>query len=236
MASKEPKATASKKWEAKLSHKIRHTVFTVLVTLLIIGGSTFVYQYFTNDVAASIQHSPGVGTTKIIASPTAQNLQFTEEYFSFKLPSDWKKTGQLTTGPHRKYSYQATLKYADNRYLDVYFDQLPLNMAVNKTVAVRGEGATLTYGQVSDNCMSFTNKPSASAIQAPAKWDGVDFICDMDAITKNVVGTSSPGNINKVELVSPGFTKHHLFLVYTDHNHSPDYQIFYDFLNSFKLN
>lgn len=70
----------------------------------------------------------------------------------------------------------------------------------------------------------------------PAKWDGVDFLCDMDSKFRNVVGSSSPGNINKVTLTSQtSFTPHSFFFVYEDNNYNPEYTIFYEMLDSFKV-
>jgi hypothetical protein len=225
----------SKHWDAKVSHKVRHTVLTVFLTLLLVGGGAYGYAYFTRDVEASIQNSSSSGTTRTIESTAGQKGSFNEEVFLFELPGDWKKTGQLTTGPYRKYSYQSTLKNADNRYVDVYMDGIPLDMAVNKAVAVRGEGSRLSHGMASDNCTTFTAKTANGGLSVPAKWDGVDFLCDLDAVTRNVVGTSAPGSINKVELVDTGFTKHSFFFVYTDNNFTPDYTIFYEMLDSFKM-
>lgn len=233
MAKTKGKEKTDKRWDAKPSHKIRHTILTVVITLLIVGSGAYAYIFFTSDTEASIQNSPTKLTTRTIASPAETNLRFDEEAFAFSLPKEWKKIGQQSTGPYRKYSYQSGLKNAENRYLDVYIDALPLNMAVNKAVAVRSEGSTLSHGTVSDNCTEFTTK--GSALIAPAKWDGVDFLCDMDATGRNVIGTSAAGSINKVELTNAGFTKHMFFFVYTDHNFNPDYGIFYDFLDSFSV-
>lgn len=221
-------------WDVPVSHKVRHTVITIFVTLLCVGGGAYGYFYFTQDVAASITPSQGIGAQKTIAAPAATNLQFDEPAFSFKLPPDWKKTGELTTGPYRKFSFQATQKNADNRYLDIYLDAVPLNMAVNKVVAVEAEGQELSHGMVSTNCIEFTQKIPGQ-FMAPAKWDGVNFLCDTESTARNVIGTSSPGNVNKVELATVGSAKRALFFVYTDHNYNPDYGIFYDFLDSFSV-
>jgi hypothetical protein len=224
----------SKHWDVKPSHKAVHTIVTVLATLILVGGGAYAYFFFTKDTETTISNNPIIGETKTIASPAATNLRFDEEAFTFSLPADWKKLGPANTSSYPKYSYQATLKNADNRYLDIYMDKLPLDMAVNKAVAVKAEGAKLSHGSVSDNCANFTARPGG-ALKVQAKWDGVDFLCDMDSMTRNVTGTSAQGSINKVELISPGMSKHTFFFVYTDNNFSPDYGIFYDFLDSFSV-
>lgn len=225
----------AKKWDAKLSHKVRHTVITIVLTLLVIGGGAYGYYFISQDTQAEIRNGSGEGTTRIITAETAAKANFDEAFFSFSLPGDWKRLPPDLSGPYKKYSYQSGLKNAENRYLQIYADGIPLDKAVNKAVAVRSEGATLTHGEVSTNCTEFTAPAVPKRLAVPAKWDGVDFLCDMDVTTRNVVGTSSPGAINRVELTNVGFTKHNFFFVYEDNNNTPEYNIFYDMLESFTV-
>jgi hypothetical protein len=57
----------------------------------------------------------------------------------------------------------------------------------------------------------------------------------MDAVTRNVVGTSSPSAVNSVTLTNVGFTEHKFFFVFEDDNYNPDYGIMYNMLDSFKV-
>jgi hypothetical protein len=224
-----------KKWEAKVSHKVIHTIVTIVVTLALVGGGAYAYIFFKNDTKATTQNNPGkVISSTVKANPTG-TAHFDEAGFAFDLPADWKKTDELTTGPYHKFTYWATLKNADNRHLDIYADSLPLQMPVNKEVSVQANGTKLTHGEVSNNCAEFTTQTTPKKLQVPAKWDGVDFLCDMDGVTRNIVGTSSPGNINSVTLTNVGFTKHSFFFVYEDDNYNPDYGIMYNMLNSFQV-
>jgi hypothetical protein len=224
-----------KKWDVKRSHKIRYTIITVLVTLLIVGVGAGAYVFFLKDTQTTISNDGAKPLVTTIKAPDAARAHFDEVNFSMDLPADWKRLAPETTGPVQLYRYQSGLKNAENRFLSVYVDRLPLTMAVNKEVAVSGEGTKLTHGNVSANCTEFTNKPAVHAMSAPAKWDGVDFLCDMDGTTRNIAGTSSPGNINKVELTNVGFTKHTFFFLYEDDNYNPDYGIFYGMLDSFSV-
>jgi hypothetical protein len=180
-------------------------------------------------------NNPGRELTTTVKATNAADAHFDEAVFSFNLPIDWKKTGELTTGPYHKFSYQATLKNADNRFLDIYLDSIPADMPVNMEVAVHGNGAHLSHGEVSSNCTEFTNPTVPKTLKVRAKWDGVDFLCDMDGTTRTIAGTSAPGTINKVSVENVGFTKHDLFFVYEDDNYNPDYGIFYNVLDSFSL-
>lgn len=223
------------KWDAKLSHKVRHTVVTIILTLLIIGGGAYAYYFISKDTQTEIKNGSAEGTTRVISAETAAKARFDEAFFALDLPGDWKRLQADLNGPYKKYSYQSGLKNAENRYLYIYANGIPLDMAVNKAVAVRSEGATLTHGEVSSNCIEFTTPATPKRLAVQAKWDGVDFLCDMDGVTRNRVGTSSPGGINKVELTTIGFTKHTFFFVYEDNNNTPEYNIFYDMLESFTV-
>lgn len=235
MADKPIDARRIKQWDAKLSHKVLHTVLTVAVTLLIVGGGAYAYRFFQQDTQTSFTSNPGRARVSTVESLNPAGAKFDEANFTMELPADWKRLAPDLAGPHKKYSYQAGLKNADNRYLTIYTDGLPQNMAVNKAVAVRGEGSKLSHGMASENCTEFTAQPAANALAVPAKWDGIDFLCDMDTNTRNVIGTSSPGNINKVVLTDVGFTQHSFFFLYEDNNNTPDYDIFYKMLDSFTV-
>jgi hypothetical protein len=224
-----------KKWEAKVSHKVIHTILTVAITLLIIGGGAYAYYFFQNDTKGSLVNNPGPAISSEVAANPQGTAHFTETNFSFDLPSDWKKKGELTTGPYHKYSYQATIKNADNRFLDIYIDTLPLEMPVNKIVAVTANGDKMSHGEVSNNCSEFTQQTTPKQLKIQAKWDGVNFLCDMDGTARNIVGTSSETAINSVTLQNVGFTKHSFFFVYEDDNYNPDYGIMYNMLDSFRV-
>jgi hypothetical protein len=224
----------SKKWEAKPSHKLIHTMLTILITLVVVGVATGAYKYFLHDTQTTIKNDAAPAIVKTVVAPNAARAHFDEADFSMDLPSDWKRlTPSIST--YAEYKYQASQKNADNRYLSVYVDRIPLDMAVNKEVALQSNGDSLSHGNVSDNCTTFTTKATPSSLKMPAKWDGVSFLCDMDAVTRNVVGTSSPSAVNSVTLTNVGFTEHKFFFVFEDDNYNPDYGIMYNMLDSFKV-
>jgi hypothetical protein len=238
MASKKdaPEITKRKTWDAKPSHKVIHTVVTILITLLLVGGGAYAYYFFTHDTETTITNNPGPELRRTVEALNPSTAKFDEPAFSMTLPTDWKRLPPDLSGPYKKYSYQSNQKNAENRWLYIYVDGLPLTEPVNKAVAVRAEGATLTHGEVSTNCTEFTAEAVPKKLAVVGKWDGVDFLCDMDAKFRNRVGTSSPGNINKVTLTSAtSFTPHSFFFIYEDNNFNPEYSIFYDMLDSFTV-
>jgi hypothetical protein len=195
-------AKQRKHWDAKPSHKLIHTVVTVVITLLLVGGGAYAYYFLQKDTETEFTSNPGKVRESTIQSLNPAGAKFDEGAFEMELPGDWKRLQPDLSGPYKKYSYQAGLKNADNRFLTIYVDGVPPNLAVNKAVAVRGEGATLSHGMVSENCTEFTNPTTPNQLAVTAKWDGVEFLCDLDTKTRNVVGISSPGAVNKVELTT----------------------------------
>jgi hypothetical protein len=216
-------------------------IVMIIVVLLVAGGSGYLYRQYSKETTAVIKNP--AGTTKPLVIPNSQQQHFDYGLFSFDAPVDWKLV-KHDTAPYSLYSYRSTLKNADNRTLDIYADGLPQNLAVNKAVDVRGQGATLSHGVASDNCTTFTSGgqqgagmqgSSGKPLTIPSKWNGVEFICDNDNTTRNVIGTSAPGMVNKVVLNGPTGGQHAFFFVYTDNNATADYNIFYKMLDSFTV-
>jgi hypothetical protein len=222
------------------SRRSRRAIIFAVFLLVVGGGIYYAYTQFQKDTQPVIHNSPG--STHAQDIPNSQTKHFDQGVFAYDAPADWSLL-KHDTAPYDLYSYRSTLKNADNRYLDIYVDKIPLSLAVNKAVAVRAQGNNLSHGQASDNCTTFTNGghqtagqqqfSSANPLTVAAKWDGVEFICDNDNTTRNVIGTSSPGNINKVTLTSLTTGLHSFFFVYTDNNSTPDYSIFYKMLETF---
>jgi len=233
-----PQAVPEKKrktWDAKPSHKFIHTVLTVIITLGVVGGGVTAYRFFQRDTQTSINNSAAPSIVKTVVAPDAARAHFDEASFSMDLPADWKRLPPDLVGEYAMYKYQATKKNADNRYLTVYVDRLPLTMPVSMEVAVQPNGQTLTHGNVSEECRNFTTPTTNNPQSNLARWDGVSFYCDMSTKAGTTVGTSSPDAINSVTLTSVGFTPHKFFFLYEDDNYNPDYGILYDMLNSFKV-
>jgi hypothetical protein len=124
------------------------------------------------------------------------------------------------------------------RRLDVYVGAVPAALAINRLLPVAANDGRLDItGTVSDNCVNFTDK-TARAIAtgiASAKWDGVNFICDMGNYERDVVAIGSEQGINTVTLIGASAGRQQVLLVYTDNNANPDYNIFNTIVRSFRL-
>jgi hypothetical protein len=183
----------------------------------------------------------GVGRTVVQAVDGNNSKKLVDEpTFSMELPGDWKETARLNTINEHSITWQDSTKGQDNRNIKLYIDLIPTDFAVNKLLPVSVVGNGLNYGDISDNCATFTKNGTLNAGQAAtlrdqaAKWQQVDFICDLDQVVQNKIGTGSTGSINSVTVTGPSKGAHKYFFVYTDHNIQPDNAPLYGAIKTFK--
>jgi len=221
----------------RLGHQIKHHHWPyILGGLIIIGcivaGIVTAPRFFkantTLTQSSSVTHhiSAADTTTQHIAKAT----------FAFDIPSGWRSVAPPAVQPVAQ-SWAGTAPDGSGRRLDVYIDHIPGTLAVNRLLPVQPTGSRLnTAGMVSDNCTNFTDKATESAATgtAAAKWDGINFICDMANYERDVVAIGSTAGINDVALVGSTGT-HPVLLVYTDNSISPDYSVFTAIVQSFTV-
>jgi hypothetical protein len=170
--------------------------------------------------------------------PAVQTIQ--QDTYSFELPADWVEVKRFNNKYDAGITWQATAAKQDNRYLTIYLNKLPTKLPVNRMLPVESIGRSLRHGPISDNCAKYTpgGKVDANAASKArpviAKWDEVEFICDLPKVFDNVVGTSSSEGINSVSITGPEKGTHKYFFLYTDHNIHPNYEIFLNVIESFR--
>lgn len=217
----------------------RTRVLIVLaVSLLIVAGvgGLLGYDLYKN------RNEPVTGTGRTIAQAldeSVNKLSIDEPTFTMELPSDWKEIDRKNDAHNRSIKWQASKKNAENRYLELFIDIIPTTRSINRLMPVSVLGNGLTTGDISVNCASFTKGGSFNIAEAaklsdtPAKYQSVDFICDLPRVTDNEVGTGSIGGVNSVS-VKGAKGEHKYFFLYTDRNIQPDDTIFYNAVKSFK--
>ncbi len=159
--------------------------------------------------------------------------------FSIELPKGWQFTTKQQD-VYTIYRFRSTLSGdAGNRFIDIYEDSTLPNFAVNRMVPVTANeqgGLTTDVSLVSDNCSAYTTGTlSGPTVGKMAKWQGVEFLCDMGNTLRNVVGTGSKEGLNTVTVKTPTSRPHTYFMTYTDNNINPEFTIFTKALNSFKV-
>lgn len=163
--------------------------------------------------------------------------QVSKSIFTFTIPADWHNVEP----PHiayTVYSWAGTTGIGGAQRLDVYIDNVPLNFAANRLQPVAANGDHFdVIGSTSDNCTAFTARvpDSVNTGNAPSKWTGVNFLCDVANYERDVVATGSAEGINIATLHGTTSGGHRVLLVYTDNNPSPDYTVFTNIIKSFHL-
>lgn len=218
--------------ERKHGHKKLYA--SLIIFILLVGVAMMVGAHLlTSDTRISAPPKPII---KHVSSVLPQTVPIHERLFSLALPTDWKPRVSNDM-PLPSYSWRGTNKGDDTRWMNVYVDAIPTNLAVNRVLPLTGNGATLSLPtNVSDNCTTFTGATGPTQLSVMAKWQGISFLCDTGNYERDVVGTSSLDGINTVTLRTATNGTHHFFFTYTDNSPSPDYSIFTAILKSFRLN
>jgi hypothetical protein len=203
-----------------------------LCALLVMGGTLWARTALRPKT--NIDQSTAVTTQVSYNNPTKA---YNEPGFSINLPKTWQLLPR-TPGPYKSYTWQSPDRVTDGQEIAVFEDTIPTNLAVNRVLIVKGEADQLALnGTASDNCSSFTKNPTIpNTVAAPAEWNGVNFLCDQGNKERDVIGTSSTDGINTVILknMTTG-VNHKFFFMYTDEAINPDYTVFYNALESFRV-
>ncbi|HSW80308.1 MAG TPA: hypothetical protein VLG47_06030 [Candidatus Saccharimonadales bacterium] len=220
-----------------VSHHKRHVVlvwFAAIIILLAIGGVIFAKYFLKSDTTIS---PPPPAVIKTVTDGNGRTGTFDEGVFSIKLPSDWKFIGHQQS-PYNIYSWKNTNKPpgAGARQLQIYYDTIPLGMGVNRVLPVYDEGDHVLADTVSEICQNlYPNVKLPGSSHAPAKYHNVNFLCDFENYALDVVGTSSADGVNTVKVTSSTSGTHKVFFRYSDRSASPNFTIFTDAVESFRL-
>lgn len=204
----------------------------IVLVALVVGGIVNARHFLNPDTNLGKTPPPVVNTVIAASSPTKP---FKEGVFTINLPKDWIYVGR-TQNIYHAYIFENTASDKGVRQLDIYVDNIPTGLGVNQVLPVTSEGAKMDVTTVSGNCAQFTGDKLPGSPATPAKWAGLNFLCDLGNYTRNVVGTSSSNSIDSVTLTGATTGTHKLFFTYTDNSADPNYQILYDALQSFQLN
>lgn len=208
------------------------------LVLLILAGLCYGGYLVALDMLKPHTTLKQAKATETKISYDSKTKQYDEPDFTIEIPITWQPVAR-PAGPYQSFTWQSTEVGKSGEIIEIFEDTIPPNFAVNKALVVSGEGDHANVnGVVSDNCTTYTTQKAANPGQRgiPAKWQGVDFLCDHDDTIRDVIGTSSMDGLNFVLLKSPRDGSGHKFLfTYTSHSLNPDYTIFYTAIQSLKM-
>ena len=217
--------------------KRRRRIIWTLVTLIFLGLIVALVIYILNMLKPKtvIKQATPIHTKVAYESKTTK---YDEPYFTIDILKDWKQMPR-PAGPYRTYTWQTSDSGTDGEVFTIYEDTIPPNFAVNRVLIVRGENDHLVLeGTASDNCIKYTRNGQATPGQvgALAKWQDVNFLCDVNNKQRDFIGTSSTDGVNTVILRGQTAGAHKYFFSYGNYNvANPDYGPFYDALNSLRM-
>ncbi len=210
----------------------------LIVTFAIVGAiGSLIYM----DIKRSNKDTYVEGQKRTVVQSVdavQSSLRIDEPTFTMQLPGDWKLLSRVSNSTENSLTWQATKKNEDNRKLTLYVDVIPTTLPVNKLMPVTAVGDTLQPGDISDNCITYTQKSAGATGQGDnwnlAKFKQIDFHCDFSLVILNKTGTGSPDGINTVNVTGPNKGKHKYFFVFNDQNIQPNITIFTDAIKSFR--
>jgi len=217
-------------------HRGRKIVIVMIPVMVILAGlgGIVAWDVLKNQDTVAVS-GPTNSVAQVLDSQSSrQPVTIDEQLYSLQLPADWKEVERRITDQEQSVGWQAKQKGEDNRWLKIYIDKIPSDLAVNRLLPVDPSGDTIAYRQLSDNCANFTNPGTNNKVPTASKWQQINFICDLPNFVQNKVGIGSIAGLNKVEITGTTKGKHAYFLVYTDHNVQPDYNILYNALKTFR--
>jgi hypothetical protein len=226
---------AGQRQENKRKKRIFWIFFFIIFIALVIAGVFYVLNMLKPET--SIKESAPI-VRKLDYEDKNKMKKYAEDNFTIELPSTWKQEPR-PKGMYKSYTWTNINKSANGESIVIYEDKIPLNYAVNRVVIVEPEGDHVAIkGDVSENCNTYTkdNPTKGTKASTPAKWQGIDFLCDQNNISRDVIGTSSEDGVNTVVLSGKGgAAAHKYFFTYTNHSINGNYTTFIAAITSFKM-
>ncbi len=212
-----------------------HRRFWLAVSFLTVLGLGIVITdrllHTTTTPQSIIHNAPPLSTN--YATNSVAKVHVDKPLFTVDIPTGWQATPPTTSVNVPTYTFKSPSVQAQQ--LEIFIDNIPSNLAVNRVVTVSPKDAGMDHENVSDNCATFTPATNTTTGVAGGKWQGTDFLCDEGNYQRDVVGTASSQGINVVTLTGPTVGSHKIFMAYTNNNINPDFTALYGVLESFKL-
>lgn len=213
----------------KKKHLINIFVFSAIFVLIIFGS--IYYKLISNTKKAAPISGPSQTVGTVLPTTQSQTITYTEKDYTVDIPSTWKLVPPTSSTVPGSITWHSQGIHTDNRWITIYTDNIPTNIAFNRLLPLTTNGTGLIYGLISDDCANFSNGSLTQV--APAKWQGINFLCNLPNRYDDQVGTGSIGQVNSVTLTGPLNGKHNYFFLYTDRSAEPQYTYLYSIISGF---
>lgn len=225
---------ANKRPKTKKRRRLMRLIIFLIVMALAVAG----YITVKNMLKPQTVIKQSRATERKVTYDDAKTKRYELPDFTINIPVAWTQLAR-PAGPYQSYSWQTSSAGSNGQLIEIFEDTIPPNYGFNRALIVSGQDDHLNIeGTASDNCSKYTKKQASTPgqISSIAKWQGVDFLCDLGNTTRDVIGTSSTDGLNFVILNNTSTGAAHKFLFsYTNHGLNPDYNVFYQALQSLKM-
>lgn len=202
----------------KIDHRkrhIKHHLFVLFIFVVAVGAVSVAGWWALGQSTEPEIKQAAASQQSFDPANTKSNLKIDTPLYTMELPPSWKQiaANRDTRYPSIQWQLQSGSK---NRWLEVYSDTLPTDMAFNKIMPVSIKDNEVIVDTLSENCSKFTPKKSETNLKVLSKWQNAEFLCDLSNYTDNIIGVSD--KTTGVSLSYTGKTrgKHIYMFVYTD--------------------
>ena len=221
----------------KQIHKHRKVRRNLIVFFLIFAFGVFVFWLMNLRITPKQELYNSAPLSNSYDVTENKKITIEKPLFSLELPSGWKENAIEPSPLAPKYRFSNPDSKSGGQMIELFIDTVPTAIAINKVLVVEPSEKGINHEQVSENCTTFTesNLTNPKSGTAPARWQGVNFICDTGNYARQVVGIASTEGINQVTVTGSTNGTHKLFILYYDNTITPDYNILYEILNSLQF-
>lgn len=217
-------------------HRYRRARRRIIALAIIVFVGSLIYFLFNLEITPqqNIENAPEV--TRKVTETTLKNVIIQKPEFTLQLPAGWTESkADASLVPAPKYVFISTP--ADQQTLRVYIDTIPSNLGVNKAVTVSARGNQIDHDIVSENCANYTGveQRNLKISNAPAKWQNINFLCDLANSARPIVGAISTDGMNFLKVKGATIGERRVFITYGDYNINPNYLTFYNILESVRF-
>jgi hypothetical protein len=213
----------------------RFFLFVTPFILALVALFWFIF-YKSNDSTTNFSRG---GAQVAVVKPATK--EFKTKTFTISMPTTWELLGKKNPYTNQVYyEFQNKQEGEDNRWLKVYEDVFPEDLPLKRLMPVNIVEGRVIPGTISDECTKFTGAPidgpnkNVATQTWTAKWQGINFTCDMSTNLSNVSGTATIDNGYGIPFKGSDGKTRKYFFVYIDNNIRPDYQVYSEALKSFQ--
>jgi len=184
-------------------------IFLLCIGILA-GAGWYIYKHATTTID---QAAPS--TQNFVPENKKENIKVDTALYAMELPADWKQKSVNKDDRYTSIEWELQTG-GKNRWITIYTDRVPIDMAFNSILAVTTTKNTIATLTKSENCSKFTPKQTEGNLKVLSKWQDAAFLCDLSNTNDNAIGVSSAEMGTSIKLTGPTQGTHTYLFHYLD--------------------